>query len=368
MLPLELKVIKAYSLEKSESINKKLSDSARTKVENNRLVLHRTIEIIVPRAKQNIPLRGHTEETSNFYAILSAFAQNDELLSEHIASAQYNAKFTSPDIQNELIDICAEQVKERILSDCPYFAIIVDEATDKSTKEQLSLCVRFVDNKGTVREEFLGFLQCASVKGIELCANSLSFFQEADLDVLKVRAQCYDGASNMSGKYRGVQALVRERSPHANYVHCKAHCLNLALVHSSNIPNVRTMKSTVQDISFLLGYSAKRLAAFVDELPLTRKQSSERNCEMETHILGNEDRFAAQYRLPNRLPGLQDEMRPSIYAAYAPDLQHSFEAFGNEGGEFGGISRKVDHLGSKIRSDRRAKICTRVFMAFSEYC
>ncbi|XP_052788478.1 52 kDa repressor of the inhibitor of the protein kinase-like [Mya arenaria] len=287
MLPLELKVIKTYSLEKSESINKKLSDSARTTVENNRHVLHKIIEIIVLCAKQNIPLRGHTEETSNFYAILTAFAQNDEILSEHIASAQYNAKYTSPDIQNELNDSCAEQVKERILSDCrncPYFAIIVDEATDKSTKEQLSFCVRFVDNKGTVREEFLGFVLCASVKEIELCTNIMSFLQEADLDVLKVRAQCYDGASNMSGKYRGVQALVRERSPHANYAHCKAHCLNLALVHSSNIPCVRTMMSTVQDISFLFDYSAKRLAAFVDELSrdATNKEEMEQRTKLRT--------------------------------------------------------------------------------------
>ncbi|XP_052806671.1 52 kDa repressor of the inhibitor of the protein kinase-like [Mya arenaria] len=81
-----------------------------------------------------------------------------------------------------------------------------------------------------------------------------------------IRAQCYDGATNMSGKFRGLQALVRERSPHANYVHCKSHCLNLALVHSSNIPCVRTMMGTVQDIGFLFDYSTKHLAAFQNEL------------------------------------------------------------------------------------------------------
>ena len=51
---------------------------------------------------------------------------------------------------------------------------------------------------------------------------------------------------------------------------------------------------------------------------------------METRILSKEYRFAAQYPQPNRLPGLQDEMLPSIYVAYAPDLQHTFEAFGNK--------------------------------------
>jgi hypothetical protein len=52
--------------------------------------------------------------------------------------------------------------------------------------------------------------------------------------------------------------------------------------------------------------------------------------EMETRIVSNEERFVAQYLLPNRLPDLLDDMLPSIYAAYAPDLENSFEVFSNE--------------------------------------
>lgn len=254
---------------KCESINKTISTSAKESVNKNRYILSRIIEVIVLCAKQNIPLRGHTENNSNFMAILRTFAQNDEILANHLENAHYNSKYTSPEIQNELINICASQVKNQLLEDCrscPYYAIMVDEATDKSTKEQLSFCVRFVDGSCEVREEFLGFVECESIKGVALCAKIVEFLQEANLDILKIRAQCYDGASNMSGKFRGLQALIRERSPHANYVHCKSHCLNLSLVHSSNIPCVRTMMSTVQDISFLFDYSAKRLFAFQDEL------------------------------------------------------------------------------------------------------
>lgn len=484
-------------LGKSESINKSLSDSSKVCVNRNRHILTRIVEVIVLLSKQNIPFRGHTEINSNFFAILNAFAQTDDVLAEHLANAHYNAKYTSPDVQNELINVCANQLKEQLLSDCrkcPFFAIMADEATDKSTKEQLSMCVRFVDENCNVREEFLGFVECTSIKGAALCENILAFLQEADLDVLKIRAQCYDGASNMSGKFRGLQALVRERSPHANYVHCKSHCLNLALVHSSNIPCVRTMMSTVQDISFMFDYSAKRLVAFQNELsqdiatkeemahrtklrtlcetrwssradalgtfkhafpvvvhaletlqedrdekaglylaailrfefiialvvaehilsstvPLTNLLQKEDNdllhaveetrviiklCndergdedvwnalydqatamsaefdilpskprqvgrqrhranpdvqtvsayyritlynvfldhltqEMETRILGNESRYSAQYLLPSKLPDLQDASLPSIYAAYAPDMQHSFEEFKTE--------------------------------------
>ena len=40
---------------------------------------------------------------------------DNEILSTHIANAHFNAKYSSYDIQNELIGICAELVKERFL-------------------------------------------------------------------------------------------------------------------------------------------------------------------------------------------------------------------------------------------------------------
>jgi len=41
--------------------------------------------------------------------------------------------------------------------------------------------------------------------------------------------QGYDGASAMSGLYNGVQKHIRDKIPHALYVHCAAHSLNLAI-------------------------------------------------------------------------------------------------------------------------------------------
>ena len=71
----------------------------------------------------------------------------------------------------------------------------------------------------------------------------------------------------MSGRTNGVKALVRNHSPDAVYVHCKAHCLNLAIMHSCKEPVVRTMMATVQEIAFAFDYSSMRLVqAFLDEL------------------------------------------------------------------------------------------------------
>ncbi|XP_062577855.1 uncharacterized protein LOC134239712 [Saccostrea cucullata] len=86
------------------------------------------------------------------------------------------------------------------------------------------------------------------------------------LPLEKLRAQGYDGACNMSGKHNGVQEIVRRSAPDALYVHYKAHCLNLAVVHSCKEPIIRTMMPVVQECAFAFHYSAKRLEAFSDEL------------------------------------------------------------------------------------------------------
>ena len=52
------------------------------------------------------------------------------------------------------------------------------------------------------------------------------------LDLTCIVSQGYDGASVMSGHCSGVQTRFKEFAPHAIYIHCHAHVLNLVLVDS----------------------------------------------------------------------------------------------------------------------------------------
>ncbi|MES9906785.1 MAG: DUF4371 domain-containing protein [Sedimenticola sp.] len=258
--------------QKQPSVISLISSSHAKNVADNRHILHRILEVILLCGKQNIAIRGRTEEKSNFRAILQAFAETDDILSKHLASGDARAKYTSPEVQNELIELCANYIRKDIVNDClksKYFGLIADEATDVSTKEQLSICVRFLDESGDdprIREEFIGLVKADSVKGEAVAQLIISELDKCGLDISRLRAQCYDGAANMSGKNKGVQARIRQIAPLANYVHCKAHSLNLSLVHSSNDTSVRTMMATVQDVAFAFDYSAKRLTAFTAEL------------------------------------------------------------------------------------------------------
>jgi hypothetical protein len=63
----------------------------------------------------------------------------------------------------------------------------------------------------------------------------------------------------MSGIHRGVQARIRERIPNSTIRMYKVHVLNLVIVHSSSDVSVRTMMSTVQEITFAFHYTSKKL-------------------------------------------------------------------------------------------------------------
>ncbi|XP_047978826.1 zinc finger MYM-type protein 1-like [Salvia hispanica] len=112
-----------------------------------------------------------------------------------------------------------------------YFAILADESSDVSQKEQLALCLRYVDKKsGRVVERFIGLMHVADTTALSLRSAILALLAEHSLSPSKIRGQGYDGASNMKGEIHGLKTLIMEDTPSAYYIHCFAHQLQLTLV------------------------------------------------------------------------------------------------------------------------------------------
>ena len=86
----------------------------------------------------------------NFLALLHFRVQaGDQVLDEHLKTAAGNALYTSKTVQNEMITICGDIIREKLLKmvkKAGFFSVIADEATDVANDEQLLICVRFVDN------------------------------------------------------------------------------------------------------------------------------------------------------------------------------------------------------------------------------
>ena len=138
----------------------------------------------------------------------------------------------SSDIQNDLIFCIDSIIEDQIVQEiknCTFLSIQIDEATDVSTKEQLSIIIR-LDSNGDIVERLLRFVDvsadrtAASISSV--CENILEPYSDINN---KLIMQTYDGASVMSGHLNGVRALIRQEYPFAYFVHCAAHRLNLVL-------------------------------------------------------------------------------------------------------------------------------------------
>jgi len=66
---------------------------------------------------------------------------------------------STPENQNEMLMIMAHHVLQKIMlsiHSSPFLCLMVDEATDVSNKEQLTIIIRWVDEDLNVFEDFLG--------------------------------------------------------------------------------------------------------------------------------------------------------------------------------------------------------------------
>ena len=257
---------------KSKDILSSLSKAREDLAKQNREILLSIIDLVIVLGQRNIPFRGHEwdkaskRENGNFDFFLHWKSQFDEGLKRHIEHGKRNATYRSPDIQNELIDLCGMEIKDKILDDvrsARWFAVMADECTDVSTLEQMSMCFRFVDeskhHQPEIREEFVGFVKLQKADADTIYKEIMEFIRDCNLDVANLRGQGYDGASVMAGKVTGVATQILRQQPKAMYCHCRAHNLNLVVSSTcKQVPEIRNLFDTLRNLTWFIGGSAKR--------------------------------------------------------------------------------------------------------------
>ena len=223
------------------SVVEKLGSNRAEQIRKNRHYIKSIAEILLLCSKKEISFRGHDERESslnkgNFLEILDLVAKHDPIVKERLSHGPRNAKYTSHMIQNNIIAVMATLLRKRICSSvqkAEFFSLMVDETKDLSKQEQVSFVVRYVDGDtkpAAIKERFLTFHPAASLDAESLTQYILEALSNYNLDPPLMVSQGYDGAAVMSGHCSGVQQRVRQVAPHAIYVHCHAHVLNLVLV------------------------------------------------------------------------------------------------------------------------------------------
>ncbi|CAF2826570.1 unnamed protein product [Rotaria sp. Silwood2] len=126
------------------------------------------------------------------------------------------------DIESDSIQL----LKLRGISNRKWFSLICDETCDESTLERLCNGIRSVDDNYEIFEDILGLYELSRQDAPTIVEAICDVLTRCGLNVLDCRGQCYDGASNMSGVYGSVSALVLNQQPKAMYVYCTSHSLD----------------------------------------------------------------------------------------------------------------------------------------------
>lgn len=159
-------------------------------------------------------------------------------------------------------------VKE--LKSAKYYSISVDSTPDLSHVDQLTFIVRYVKD-GQPIERFLQFLPMDEHNAQYIADTILKFFESLDIPTKDYRGQSYDNASNMSGKYAGVQSRIKEVYEFAIYVPSAAHSLNLVGVQAAEcVTEAVTFFQFVQKLFNFFSASTKRWKILTEHLGATR--------------------------------------------------------------------------------------------------
>ena len=138
----------------------------------------------------------------------------DHIMKDHlrrVVDKEIQNHYLSHDIQNELISLLDNEIKEEILKKilkAKYFSVILDCTPDLSHKEQMSIIIRCVDfeDASEVKVEvfLLGFIKVDDTSELGLFKRLEDILVDLKLNINDIREQHYDNGSNMKVKHHGV--------------------------------------------------------------------------------------------------------------------------------------------------------------------
>lgn len=248
------------------------------KVDRNRNIFKRLIDIICFLGKQELALRGHDESSNslnkgNFLELVDLLATYDGILENHLEIASTSFSGLSNRTQNDLISSVASVMISHIkcqIKQTDFVAVMVDETPDVSGREQLVIILRYFDNSEVV-DRFIKYVDCSSDRGADFISNTILKILEDFGCLEKLIAQTYDGAAVLSSNQNGVQKKVRDKCPSALFVWCSAHVLNLILSKSfERIPETKRFFGSLKSMANFFHCSTKRMAYYNTFLDLKK--------------------------------------------------------------------------------------------------
>ncbi|XP_028055193.1 zinc finger MYM-type protein 1-like [Camellia sinensis] len=206
-------------------------------IARNCLQLKTSIDVIKWLTFQACAFRGRDErhESNNRGKVIELIKllafYNEDVATMVLENAPKNASYHSHGIQKQILSIFSDKIQKFICEEINdgNFCILVDESENESKREKMAIILRFVDKYGFIKERFFDIVHVLDTTSTTLKEEICIVLSHHNLSVQNIRGQGYDGASNMSGEWTGLQAQICAECPFAYCVHCFAHRLQLAL-------------------------------------------------------------------------------------------------------------------------------------------
>ncbi|XP_077868257.1 zinc finger MYM-type protein 1-like [Saccoglossus kowalevskii] len=253
----KLSVASLIAWNKSDGVDVQLNKQMRADQVLAQKALLKILTSLWYLAQQRLAIRGKDATGGNFRALLNLRAEDDDNLKSWL---KQKISHTSPEQQNEMLQLMSHKVLRELCTEInkssatnkSTFGIIIDGTQDCTGQEQEAICIRYVDVNLNVREEFIGLYRMSSTTGLSLCKMLKDVLIRFQLPIENLRAQTYDGASNMSGIYHSCQAEIKKVQPLASYTHCGAHVSHLVVSKAvPSSPFIRDALDCLQELGKL---------------------------------------------------------------------------------------------------------------------
>ena len=257
-------------------IDVQLNNVTNQNIKSNEAILPHIVDAARLCTVKQIPFTGHrddkiqfaqepTDNEGNFIAIIRLLAKSNPGLKDHLEHDPQNARCTSKTIQNQVITVMANLIRDHFcqcLEKCPHFSLIADKTTSHG-REILSVCLRFLDfvkdpSRPIKREVLLDLCDLTRTTGKAIATPLTESLKKHKIDIANCRGQAYDTASSMSSTKMGVQAEITKCAPDADYQGCCMHALNLAICHACKIRLIQNMMDSCHELYSFFGNSPKR--------------------------------------------------------------------------------------------------------------
>ena len=148
-------------------VNEMLSTSYTQGKKDYKQCLLKILSNVLFFARQGLAFRGDgaDELGSNFVQLLKLRGLDDPRIDDWVSKK--TDKCTSHDIQDEMLRAMALALLRKIAANlASFFCIMCDECTDAANREQLVVCIRWVDYALEAHEEMIGFYKLDNIEAM----------------------------------------------------------------------------------------------------------------------------------------------------------------------------------------------------------